>query len=251
MIDSFLSKFSKYGDVNKYDVLKSIAFLFMIIDHIGFFLLPQYIFIRVVGRVSMPIYVILFGMSCKKPDNLILLMSVMVIAMTKYFSNYFLPINLLLTMYLMSFLLDGAKNFYNSSKKIFIALLIILFPIVIITIYFIEYGLLILYLMLLGVFIKKDRWDVYDKITVATLYFITIVYYHYTELMQNVPYLCLFFLYFSGLVYYLIKNYKFLKNTVTIKNKTLKNAILISSRYSLYLYVFHLLMFNLLRKWLF
>lgn len=42
--------------MNRNDVLKFIALLTMTIDHIGAILLPQYFFLRLIGRISFPLF---------------------------------------------------------------------------------------------------------------------------------------------------------------------------------------------------
>ena len=44
--------------------LKLIAMLTMTIDHIGVILLPQYRFLRIIGRLSMPIYAFMIAEGC-------------------------------------------------------------------------------------------------------------------------------------------------------------------------------------------
>lgn len=53
------------------DILKVIAIITMIIDHIGYYLLPDNLWLRVIGRVAMPIFGILFmeGLERNKEEN--------------------------------------------------------------------------------------------------------------------------------------------------------------------------------------
>lgn len=52
---------SKYGQVNTYDLLKFIACVLMIIDHIGAFFLKDQVFLRVLGRAAYPIFAFCIG----------------------------------------------------------------------------------------------------------------------------------------------------------------------------------------------
>lgn len=49
--------------------LKLLAMLTMTIDHIGFVLLPQYEILRILGRLSMPIYAFLIAEGCRYTRN--------------------------------------------------------------------------------------------------------------------------------------------------------------------------------------
>ncbi len=49
--------------------LKLIALITMTIDHIGAYLLPQYTVLRIIGRISMPIYAFLIAEGCRHTKN--------------------------------------------------------------------------------------------------------------------------------------------------------------------------------------
>ena len=55
-----ISRLNKFGELNKYDIFKNIAFITMIIDHIGYYFLPQLFFLRVIGRISAVIFAVLY-----------------------------------------------------------------------------------------------------------------------------------------------------------------------------------------------
>ena len=45
--------------------LKLIALITMTIDHVGAYLLPQFTILRIIGRLSMPIYAFLIAEGCR------------------------------------------------------------------------------------------------------------------------------------------------------------------------------------------
>lgn len=49
--------------------LKMLALITMTIDHIGMYLLPQYLFFRIIGRLSMPIYAYMIAEGCRYTRN--------------------------------------------------------------------------------------------------------------------------------------------------------------------------------------
>lgn len=49
--------------------LKLIALITMTIDHVGAYLLPQYRILRIIGRISMPIYAFLIAEGCRYTKN--------------------------------------------------------------------------------------------------------------------------------------------------------------------------------------
>ena len=46
------------------NVLKIIACITMLIDHIGYILLPEYVVLRYIGRLTMPIFAFFIGEGC-------------------------------------------------------------------------------------------------------------------------------------------------------------------------------------------
>ncbi len=46
---------------NRYDYLKLLALLTMIVDHVGYFLFPEVIWLRVIGRIAFPLFLLLVG----------------------------------------------------------------------------------------------------------------------------------------------------------------------------------------------
>jgi hypothetical protein len=101
--------------------------------------------------------------------------------------------------------------------------------------------------MFFGVLLKKENSDRYDKITIGIIYFVVFLY-DYLEVGNTPAYYIPVGIYLLGLFYYLINNYKTLKDRVVIENKIVRNAVLICSRYSLYLYTLHILILILIKK---
>ncbi len=58
----------KLGFING-NTLKIIAAVTMLIDHIGYILLPQYRFLRIIGRLAMPIFAFMIAEGCKYTKN--------------------------------------------------------------------------------------------------------------------------------------------------------------------------------------
>ncbi|MBB1543475.1 MAG: hypothetical protein HG456_001750 [candidate division SR1 bacterium] len=56
----FFSCFSVY-QTNLYDRLKVLAVITMIIDHLGYYIFPEYLYLRLIGRIAFPIFLFLVG----------------------------------------------------------------------------------------------------------------------------------------------------------------------------------------------
>lgn len=55
---------------NRYDYLKVLALLTMIVDHIWYFLYPEVIRLRVIGRISFPLFLLLVGYNASYRSSL-------------------------------------------------------------------------------------------------------------------------------------------------------------------------------------
>ena len=65
----FFSCFSVY-QTNLYDRLKVLAVITMIIDHLGYYIFPEDLYLRLIGRIAFPIFLFLVGFySNRTPDS--------------------------------------------------------------------------------------------------------------------------------------------------------------------------------------
>lgn len=174
-----LEKISKYGPLNTHDVFKFVALLLMLVDHIGFFLVPENEMLRAVGRASAPIWFYFVGRY--KPSRFRWDIVVYAIGLTVL--NFYLDglyfFNILVTMIVVRLILDMAeRSGIGHQMGIFFAIFLsfALFPV---TYYLIDYGSLGLMIAFCGYFHRIG----YNKIK-TTIYFIiaTVTY----ILVQNV-----------------------------------------------------------------
>ncbi len=100
--------------------LKVIACLSMLIDHIGFLLLPQYSVLRIIGRLAMPIFSFLIAEGCVHTRN-----------KTKYFFNIFVLAAFCQVFYTAETLISGKLHtLYLNILFTFLLSLLICFPLV-------------------------------------------------------------------------------------------------------------------------
>jgi hypothetical protein len=247
MQNNFLKKIEKYGDVNKYDLLKVVAFFIMVVDHLGLYIFTNNFTLRAIGRASMPIFVMLYGHSYKRPNNQILICGIIMSIISAYFNYQIVPLNILYTMYFSGFLLKGMEKVYSISKPLLILIVISSRSLITPSALFIEYGLVVLYYMFVAVLIKKNPLTLSDRAMILILY-VFVAIFMCDELFFRPTYCVLATLYLASLFLYLRTKQNSLRDTVNIKNKIIKNAILVCSRYSLYLYVIHITIYMLIAK---
>lgn len=72
-----LAKLARYGEFNSYDLLKSIAIITMIIDHVGLFFYPDISLLRVIGRIAYPLFAFCIGYNQKyKFDTTLIVLAI-------------------------------------------------------------------------------------------------------------------------------------------------------------------------------
>lgn len=74
---------------NYYDILKVIAIVFMIIDHIWYFFFPHLIILRILGRISMPIFLFLVGYNSSPHIHSSLLLSRIIVESSLFSYNHY------------------------------------------------------------------------------------------------------------------------------------------------------------------
>ena len=99
---------------NTYDLLKCVAVLTMVVDHIGLYLFPEALWWRVVGRTAFPLFLFLVGYSGRTRTDTRLLLGAVLVSIGEYLvSGTILPLNILwaiaLTRFLLGRLGDSAR----------------------------------------------------------------------------------------------------------------------------------------------
>ncbi len=70
-------KLNKYGEFNSYDLLKVIATIAMVIDHLGLLYYPDISLFRAIGRLSYPLFAFCIGYNQKyKLDNTLIMLAI-------------------------------------------------------------------------------------------------------------------------------------------------------------------------------
>lgn len=231
------NKENKERSLNNYDIYKNIAFFVMVLDHIGYFFLQQFLFIRLIGRASAVIFAILHGFSCKRKNNKILFFALLTffIVQVSIEKSYFPP-NILFHFYLYYFLADTFKYLYDNFYWFFISFILCIVPLFPIVRNFIEYGPLFIFVIFCGTIFKKEEKTLKDTITTIIIFFIhfinQIICFHFDTVKSVI-----LFIYLT-IIYLTFYNFK-------IKDVKSNNIILfIVSKYSLQLYFIHLLIFS-------
>ncbi|MDR3078809.1 MAG: hypothetical protein LBU15_02100 [Rickettsiales bacterium] len=216
---------------NNYDLLKDIAFITMIIDHLGLFVFSGLRFLRVIGRASALIYAFLFGISRKRNGDRILTAAVVTSLVWAILLDRIFPLNVLYNFYLSSFLLDRLERLYSGNIFAFSAVLLVLLASAEVIDAFLEYGSYFLLLIFCGRLCRKREMTRRDKTVVALLvlaFFRQQALHMEFSLIQS---LCLFVIFLT--IYLTFINFRLRE----LENIPKRGLLLFLSRYSVELFV--------------
>ena len=115
-----MNPFLKNVRVINMNALKFLAAAFMLVDHIGHIFFPQFVFLRIVGRLSMPLFAFALSEGCRytknKSKHFFLLFALAVLCQTVYyfFDNGNLYMSILVT-FSLSVLTIYALQFFKKT----------------------------------------------------------------------------------------------------------------------------------------
>ena len=258
MFENFKNKISRYGALNGYDILKNIAFFTMVIDHIGYFLFPTFGLLRIIGRMSAPIFFLLFGYSYKnniKRDIMLLLFGFIVsIAMLLVDINYIIPLfNILFSLCISGRCIEFLKEYYKKHFFLFISsILLILIPLNFIFKYIFDYGFFAILMVFVGYLFKNSEKN---KHFFSTTIFIMLSFCldqinNFSSVLNNnsAIYGIILYLMYMVYLYYHFYNAKInLTKQYNIRIKIFETLLLFISRYSLFLYPVHIILILLVK----
>ncbi len=145
---------------NYQDLLKFIALICMVIDHLGLYMFPDQLWMRLVGRVSMPLFCLFAGYNFKGQVRYSLLMyGGLLYAVSYYFIfHLFIEANILISIFLgQLFLKLFLKCFYRPCFGFLAAC--VLGPLAVFTDRMFDYGTLSIACMVFGYMIRKNEKD--------------------------------------------------------------------------------------------
>ncbi|MDR2778435.1 MAG: hypothetical protein LBB13_02950 [Rickettsiales bacterium] len=238
MFNIITKRFKKNRELNSYDLYKVVAFITMIMDHIGLFWVHEDdIMLRAVGRISNLIYSVLFGINRKKNSDRIFICGVIMQIMLTHHYNRIFPLGTLLNFCIANLLLDKFYDVYCDSNWPIGIFLLLLLPLGLLTSKCLEYGIFILALALCGRIFAKEEKTLKDTIVTAVIFFLYFLYQLLVFGFNPSNSMIIFALF--TVLYLALFNFKF----VEVKNCLCKSVIMLLSRYSAEMFIVQLLFF--------
>lgn len=146
-------------DLTSYDFLKTLAVILMIVDHIGYYFYPENNWLRVIGRLCVPMWFFLIGYANTRALPLSLWWGGALLVVANIVGGLFiLPLNILLTMIFVRLSLDKVTAFvFKGWNELWVScfvLFVLIMPTNIIT----EYGTQALIMAIYG-YMVRHRHD--------------------------------------------------------------------------------------------
>ncbi len=240
-----MQKLKRYKDFNSYDLGKCLALTAMFIDHIGMFFLPDLAILRVIGRISFPMFFFLIGYSQKFKNNLdIIILALLMIAFDYFFddrqktifiTSYTVLPTIIISRLILKYSIDWVAQHLLAS---FFFLALYMLPISL----FLQCGTLGCAFMIYGYLIKNNIYNGTSK----TFLILTVISYFYFQhsIDSSVEPIILIVL----LGYLSLWMNKFKLKEYQFQNNCAKLILSTCSRYSLLLYYVHFELFKIMSK---
>jgi hypothetical protein len=235
------------SNLTSYDFLKCATLIFMICDHIGAFFFPEQTWWRVVGRMGFPAWFFLAGFSRgREISQTLWIGAAMVIFGNFVFGQYMFPANALVSFICIRLFI---AHFY---KQIFARWEFLLYATIICLIlsiptnFLFEYGTLVFLLAMFGYAVRnkddlninKEIYFIFSVVVMLSVVGIQIITFGFNQAQSIV---CLVEMAFIGTILYHFKSCEYPKLTESTP-PLIKKGIQFGGRYTLEIYVIHLLM---------
>lgn len=236
----FNQQLYRYGkSPTSHDLIKALGIVLMFIDHLGYYIFPEHIELRIIGRGAAPLFFFLIGYTARLHINKRLISFGVILTLTGTLYSNYLWVNILLNFILTHFLIQliPFEKLSDSQRTL---LFISLFLLNALIMPYIEYGLLGVMLAYAARLLALKADGQYFWTAIACLIYL-IVEATVFNLINNE-------LFFSIAIIMLIIYSVF----VSYQNKTfnitrpINLVIIFLSRFSLEIYFYHVLLFQLL-----
>jgi hypothetical protein len=248
----------RYGSqVNSHDLVKTLAILTMVIDHIGVYFMDDNIWMRLIGRMAAPLFFYLVGYSGSyKFKYQILGLGIALCSIEFFVSNdsslilRILPLNILINFVLIKAILNRFDPTKMRSGSL-ILLLAILLLIGNYTRTYIEYGTLGLSIAIGSRLINERHpfgkpWMIIATTAHFLLQMNSLLFVRLDVSMQVIPIAVLLLASIFALSLLLFLKYEL--RTFTVNPAWLRTLVIYVSRYSLQIYFFHLAAFKIVHS---
>lgn len=237
------------AQITSYDVLKSFALITMIIDHVGAYLFPEQMEWRVIGRMSMPVWLFLVGYAnTRELAKPLWIGGIALVLLDLGLGQGLLQFNILFTILLARLSIDFIMEVFLKNRDLMVltvvGLTLLFFP----SVYLFDYGTHALLFVVLGYLVRHQNEISFSKINILLFMGYVVLLHSFTSMWTfnfnalesmiaglGILLVCLWLVNFQSKVYDTKGLFRF--NIIAAPLK-------IMGRYSLEIYVIHLFIFK-------
>lgn len=152
------------ASLTSYDFLKFVALVTMIIDHAGYFFFPEEEWMRMIGRISAPIWLFLVGYAQSRDFSLRMWIGIALIALSAFVvGDHILPLSILASILVFRALIDPVMAAIKANPAMLYPFMTILFFLMFPTSGLIEYGAPAMMFVILGYAVRHQDADPFLK----------------------------------------------------------------------------------------
>lgn len=255
-LDPAITYFSKPlpADLTSYDLLKTLAVVLMIVDHIGLYFFPDNEWFRVFGRMCVPIWFFLIGYAQTRHIPAVLVLGALVLMAANPVAGLPLfPLNILLSFILIRLALNPLMDLALRDRAHYWAICAALFFLAVPTEFLIEYGTGGVLLAMFGHIMRhQDRLD--DENFPVTVMAVTVLSFIAVQTVMmgfSVPQFFVMAVGVAAVGFVLFQFQPQIYGDLTRRlPRPAVRALQIGGRYTLEIYVAHLVLFKILALFL-
>jgi hypothetical protein len=235
--------------ITTYDLVKTLAIVLTVLDHIGFFFYPENDWFRVIGRACVPVWCFLIGYASSRDTGKdIWIWATALLASNIVFGGNLFPLNILFTFIAIRLVIDRMASVMFRNWEVmlyaFTALALLIIP----TMLAVEYGTSALLLALAG-YAVRHRDDlpvslncqrIYIGAAISVFTLMQLVLFPFDSLQSKT---CAFLVGASGLMMYFFKPLQFPSASTRLPG-VMVDAVQFTGRYTMEIYVIHLVLFK-------
>lgn len=232
-------------NITSYDLLKTLAVILMIVDHLGSFSFVDSQWTRVFGRMCVPMWFFLIGYAHTRDVPLKLWVGAVILFLVNVVVGMeMFPLGILATMIVVRFTIDRVADLYFKNRWAFYTVLSIFFVICLPSYTILEYGTQGMLFALIGYFVRNREKLNDPNFINAYLIFAGLTYLLCQQLWFNFeqPQFIVLAVGVFGVCYGLTQ-FKPMEFDCTLPS-LVKAALKLTGRYTLEIYVVHLVVFN-------
>lgn len=251
--------FAKRSDLpinlTSYDLIKFLALIIMIIDHLGAYFFPEDIWWRVIGRAGLPVWFFLVGYARSQEISKPLIVGALIlVGANLVLGQYSFPANALVSIIIVRLVLDKLCSFGFASVEKLIYVFFFLGILSLPSGFLFEYGSIAILLAMFGYCVRNS-----EKIAISNLtkVIFSILVMTFSTFLQIITFNlgtfesigCILGMGFFGVILFFFKPAEYPRLT-NITPSFMKNMITFGGRYTLEIYVIHLVLFKAITLYL-